>query len=76
MYVQRKEAEAGRGGSRAAATSKMECFVIIVNGVPFEPRSYKVNLISNMILVTYKISPYTELTFTCSEFLIETLKKV
>ena len=22
-----------RGGSRAAATSKMECFVIIVNGV-------------------------------------------
>ena len=25
----------GRGGSRAASTSKMECFVIIVNG--FQP---------------------------------------
>ena len=23
----------GRGGSRAAATSKIECFVIIVNGI-------------------------------------------
>ena len=30
-----REYISGRGGSRAAATSKMECFVIIVNG--FQP---------------------------------------
>ena len=32
LRVTLKKNEMNRGGSRAAATSKMECFVIIVNG--------------------------------------------
>ena len=35
MLVFFKKGDKTRGGSRAAATSKMECFVIIVNG--FQP---------------------------------------
>ena len=53
-----------RGGSRAVATSKMECFIIIVNG--FQPLSI---ITKHSILdVAAALDPLLDISENCKKF--------